>query len=426
MPKNIDDIIIVDKKRSIRDIPIPEGRRKEREFIPIPENENFSKIPSKTPRKGIWLATGVALLVLIFVILSVFNSATLAYIPKSAALSFNNDIYTAQKTGEGKLFYSVVKLSKDKGSDASASGEEQVSRKASGTIIVYNDASTEAQRLVENTRFETTGGLIYRIPKAIVIPVKKTVSGVSKPGTVETLVYADVAGEKYNVGLSDFTLPGLKGSARYSTIYARSKTDMSGGFVGTEQVVNIQDKTRVESELKATLRDELIAEAKSQVPEDFILFQSLSSVTFENLPQTSSINRGNAVINIRGDLYGVMFKRSDLFNHLANKKVSLAANDSVDIVDIDLLNLAFIGIVPEVLLTSSDIKFCVTGESIALWRTDEVALKADLIGKRKKDIPSILNNYPTITSATATVSPFWKSSFPDDATKIKVEKLLVK
>lgn len=434
MPKNIDDIIIVDKKRSIRDIPIPEGRRRNNAYsTPFPPKDiqppiTISEEPrySKQPRKGIWLATGAALIVLIFAVLSIFNGATLAYVPKSASLSFNNDVYTTQKTGEGELFYSVVKLSKEKGLDVPASGEEQVSRKASGTIIVYNNASTESQRLVENTRFETTGGLVYRIPKAIVIPGKKTVSGVSKPGTVETIVYADVAGEKYNVGLSDFTLPGLKGSARYTTIYARSKTDMTGGFAGTEKVVNGQDRTRVESEIEAILRDELIAEARAQVPEDFILFQSLSSVTFDDLPQTSSISRGNTTINMRANLFGVMFKRSDLFNHLVSEKVSLNALESVDIVHIDALNLAFIGIVPEDLLTSSEIKFSVTGETTVLWRTDEVALKTDLIGKHKRDIPSILNNYPAITSATATIRPFWKTSFPDDATRIEVKKLPVK
>src|SRR3989344_6700422 len=200
MPKSIDDIIMVDKNlpagrqgRSIRDIPIPESRRNIPRYSPpftprSPEppvtpnidgsinTENLEiKGLSRFPRKRLWIASGVALVVLIFAILSIWNGATLAYVPKSASLSFNNDIYTARKSGEGELLYSVVKLSKEKGVDVPASGEEQVSRKASGTIVVYNNVSTEAQRLIATTRFETTAGLVYRVAKDIVIPGKKTV-----------------------------------------------------------------------------------------------------------------------------------------------------------------------------------------------------------------------------------------------------------
>jgi hypothetical protein len=451
MPKNIEDIIVPERKRSIRDIPIPESRRKNNgysaPFTPVASttaqpsvstlasNKNFDsmrnldteekKKVSRFPRKRIWIASVAVLVVLIFSILSIWNGATLTYVSKSASLSFDNDIYIAKKSGEGELLYSIVKLSKDKGMDAPTSGEEQVNRKASGTIVVYNNASTEPQRLIATTRFETPTGLVYRVPKDITIPGKKIVSGVSQPGMVEIVVYADEAGEKYNIGLFDFTLPGLKGSARYSTIYARSKTSMSGGFVGVEKVVSSQDKAKVKNELETVLREEIILEAKAQVPEDFILLESLSSITFEDLPQTNSINRGNVTVNIRGNLYVVMFKRSDLFNRLAMEKVPLAVNDSVDIVGIDSLNIALSGVLPKDLSSADEIKLSVTGETLVIWRTDEVALKADLIGKHKRDIPSILNNYPTVVSATASVRPFWKSTFPDDPERIKVEKLPV-
>src|SRR3989344_8034402 len=167
MPQNIEDIIMPEKRRSIRDIPIPEGRRSTyapppprpspsknfsppvppREFRPpitVPKNlDTYSenKEPPKVARKGVWIASVIALLVLVFALLSLFNSSTLSYVPKSAPLLFNADMYTAEKTGDGKLFYNIIKLSKDKGLDVAASGEKQVSRKASGTIVVYNNAS---------------------------------------------------------------------------------------------------------------------------------------------------------------------------------------------------------------------------------------------------------------------------------------------
>lgn len=444
MPKNIEDIIVPsERRRSIRDIPIPENRRKNgRHNAAFAARENRSaeistgepgflreeRNPSKISRKGVWTAAGAALLVLIFAILSAFNGATLAYVPKSTTLSFGNEIFKARKvTGNGDLLYSIVKLSKDKGLEISALGEEEeVRRKSKGTIVVYNNASTEAQRLIENTRFETPDGLVYRIQDAIVIPGKRTVAGISQPGSIEVVVYADEAGEKYNIGLSDFTVPGLAGTSRSTTIYARSKTPMSGGFVGRQAVVSDQEKARAEMELESSLKSELISEAKAQVPEGFILLPSLSSVTFEDLPQTNSRAKGRTTINMRANLLGVMFKKSDLSTHLALNKVALEEGELIDIVELDSLTFSFADASSADLSLLNEISFSVAGEVMALWRTDEVALKADLVGRRKKDIPSILNNYPTVASATATLRPFWKKTFPADSTKISIKKLPAK
>src|SRR3989338_2236821 len=111
MPKNIEDIIVPEKKRSIRDIPIPEGRRKVSNFttpsasvdmeppeqkeyrgpsahdIAPPQRDGFNldleeRTFSRIPRKGKWFAVGAILLILIFVTLSIFDGATLAYEPK--------------------------------------------------------------------------------------------------------------------------------------------------------------------------------------------------------------------------------------------------------------------------------------------------------------------------------------------------------
>jgi len=440
MPKKIEDIIVPERRRSIRDIPIPERRGNNNEYHPpLPPRDNFGALqiekdysipphPVKEQgwrkRKNVWMATGLALLVLIFAVFSIFNGATLAYVPKSSALSFDQDVYTARQTGEGGLLYSVIKLSLDKGLEVPASGAEEVQKKANGTIIIYNTTSSK-QRLRATTRFETPDGKVYQVEDAITLPSKSVVGGVEKLGTLEVVVYAERPGEEFNIGLTDFILPGLKGTSLSSSIYARSKTKMSGGFAGVQKVVESGELARAKAELEVALRDELISEAQAQVPEDFILFPALSSVTFEDLPLSDSLSGDKAVVNIRADLSGVMFKRSDLSNYLALDKITRALGESVDIIELDSLNLAFVGTLP-VGLSSNEIKFSVTGEAVAVWRTDEVALKADLIGKHKRDIPSILNNYPTVRSATTTIRPFWKKSFPSDSADISIRKLPAK
>ncbi|MFZ2484370.1 MAG: hypothetical protein WAW81_00275, partial [Minisyncoccia bacterium] len=155
---------------------------------------------------------------------------------------------------------------------------------------------------------------------------------------------------------------------------------------------------------------------------DFMLVPALSGVSFEELPQTEAAD-GSTTMNIRGNLNAVTFKTSELSNHLAREKVSILPTESVELVGLESLELAFDGGSLEDLLTSNEISFSVTGDAVAIWRTDEVALKADLAGRGREEVNSVLNNYPTIISATATIRPFWKSSFPSESSKISTKKL---
>jgi hypothetical protein len=432
MPKNIDDIIVPEKRRSIRDIPIPQRKgahtKKSEAIFPqrnqldIPQEE-FK--PVRKNRRGLWVASVLSLLVIVFALLSFFNGATFSYIPKSTSFSFENKIYAAQKTGNGELPYSVVKLSGEEGLAVLASGKMEVSRKATGEIVVYN-ATNNSQRLRATTRFETPDGKIYQVEDAITVPAQRVVDGESQPGSLEITVYAEHPGIEYNIGLSDFTLPGLSGSSLFSSVYARSKTEMSGGFVGEEAVVSDTDKSRVMSDIETALKGAFVAEARAQVPEEFVLIPALSIATFEVLPQTDSTVENSTTINMRGSFQAVMFKKSDLFAHLALDQATLNAGESVDIRDIESLNFSFASTTSGDLLSLDEINFLVSGEVTAVWHIDEVSLKTDLIGKHKREISSVLNNYPAIVSATSTIRPFWRSSFPEDGARISIKQLPVK
>lgn len=416
MPKNIEDVIVPEKRRSIRDIPIPENRRR-REAAAAPFVPREYSFPEggkafRSSKKRLWIAIGTAALILIFAVLFFFDGATLSYVPRSAALSFDNDVYRASKAENG-LTYSVVKLSKEISRDVPASGTEEVNRKSSGRIVVYNKTS-QSQKLRATTRFETPEGKIYQVENAITVP----------PGSLEVLVYAEKPGSEYNIGLSDFTLPGLKGTSLFSSVYARSRTLMTGGFVGRESIIKSEDKLKAESEIQESLRNELFSEAKAQVPAGFIILPSLSSVTFESLPASAS-SGDNATVTLRGDFAGAMFKESELSTHLAGSKIDLSPGEAVDIVSLESLRISFATEAPRDLVSSGEITFAVSGQAMALWHTDEVALKRDLAGKHKRDISSIFNNYPTIVSATATVKPFWRKAFPSDSLKITIIKLPV-
>lgn len=440
MTKNIDDMIVPERKRSIRNIPIPEGRRRNGSHpnsLPAQkkgsEGENTfddfhiekgggggRPLQPRRSRRGLWWSMAVLLVVLVFVALSFFNGALISYIPKSGQVSFANETFTAAKGTENELIYSLVKLSLDRSLEVPASGEKEISRKAEGTIIVYNTGS-KSQRLRATTRFETPDGKVYQVEDAITVPGKSTVGGVEKPGSLEIVVLAETPGEEFNIGLSDFTLPGLEGTSLEKVVYARSKTAMTGGFVGVEREVSEDDRLKAETELKTILRQELLAEAGAQVPEDFILISSLSDITFENLPQSLSSSKNSTNVNMRGHLSGVMFQRVELSTTLTKEKSNLSQGELVDLTGLETLSISFATTTD--LSTADEITFSVSGESKVVWETDEVALRADLLGKSKKDLTGVLSNYQSISQATATIRPFWKRSFPSDGDKISFEMI---
>lgn len=438
MPKNIDDMVVPDRRKSIRNIPIPSGRgrgekvsrRKSSEEVrddketstPLPPPRRL-EMPTriKSSRRRIWALIGGGALVVIFAVLSIFNGATLTYTPRSANMVFNDDEFTAKKSANSGLLYSIVKLSEEKSVTVPASGEKEVERKASGTIVVYNNASTQTQRLIENTRFEAPSGKIYRIRDAISVPGKVG----STPGSLEVTVYADEPGEEFNIGLVDWTIPGFKGTSNYDNVYARSKTPMTSGFVGVEKAVAESDLTKAKNELRAQLNDELISKAKAEVPKDFVLFTELSSIIFDDIVQTDSPSADSATLTLNGNLYGVMFKRVELAREISKGKTTIAEGDRVDFNSPETLQVSFVDEAPSDILSTEEIEFNVSGNVELLWLTDESALKSDLAGQSKKNLPAVLVNYPTIVSATATVRPFWKSTFPEKSSKIRVRNSIL-
>ncbi|MEX2010297.1 MAG: hypothetical protein WD874_00635 [Parcubacteria group bacterium] len=445
MPRKVEDIITGETKKSIRDIPIPANRRRlNLDTRPYPRQER--RMPQDAPRpvvdtppitprdlpqrmstsrwrrKSHWISAVIALVILTFSVLSLMRSAVLSYEPTAASLEFNDETFTAYKTGgTGILLFSVVKLSDESGMTVPATGEAEVKRSAQGTVIIYNNSGTAPQRLVKTTRLETSDGKVYRIQNDVSVP-GKTSAG---PGSVEVIAVADKPGASYNIGLSDFTLPGLKGTAKYSTIYARSKTAMEGGFTGVEKSVSEADRTTATAKLEEDLRSRLIESAKAQVPADFILYPSLSNTEFEFLPQ-SNITEDSVDINIKGNFYGVLFKRSDLTSHIKSKKLAILETQGIEIPGLDSLQLSFVGEAPQNLLSVNQVSFKISGSSRALWTTNEEALKKDIAGRKKSELSSILAEYPSISTAEAVLRPFWRSTFPDDPKEISLKRVPLK
>lgn len=140
-------------------------------------------------------------------------------------------------------------------------------QKARGTVVISNAYSKEEQSLVATTRFETPDGKIYRLTKGVTVPGMADIGGKETPGTIEAEVVADQAGEGYNIGASEFTIPGFKGSPKYQKFSAKSSKPFVGGGSASEglTIVSKADLDKTESEAKADAKARFLEEAAASL-----------------------------------------------------------------------------------------------------------------------------------------------------------------
>ena len=223
-----------------------------------------------------WTKNTLPKLIILILILGILGGGTFFIIIKPApvviqitpaAKSVSVNIFLKAAETGGDINFKLAKFQLEKEQEIKADGAEKIERKASGKIVVYNNWNTESQVFIKNTRFETPEGKIYRIDRQIIVPGAKKQNGKLIPGSIETVVYADKAGEEYNIGLTDFVLPALREqkSPRYEKIYARSKTVIEGGLVGTVPKVNEKDLEDARKELEKKLNDEILSKAFSEI-----------------------------------------------------------------------------------------------------------------------------------------------------------------
>ncbi len=227
--------------------------------------------PKKSSRKLLYGAVIVFILAIAFGISALFKSAQITVTPRHETQAVAVSL-TAQKDSTTGLAFQVVTVTKDAQTQVSAGGTQQVSTKASGTIVIFNNASAAPQKLIATTRFQTASGLVYRLVSAVTVPGRTTSGGKTIPGSVEATVQADQPGSSYNIQLSDFTLPAFKGTAKFATIYARSKTPMTGGFAGQQKTVASDSMTAASTLLQNQLKSSLIADITSQIPDNFVMY----------------------------------------------------------------------------------------------------------------------------------------------------------
>ncbi len=377
---------------------------------------------SKKKRVIVTTIIAVVIIAVGFGINVLLGGAEVTIYPKYKDISVQANFVAHTNPQVDELGYELLTLEETGEKQVKASGKEQVSLRAEGKMFVYNTKSTTPQRLVKNTRFESKEGLIYKIKESIEVPgVKKDEKGNLVPGSVVADVYADGTGEQYNLEPGRFTVPGLKGSEQYDSVYGESTVPFSGGFEGEKYIIDEAELSTAKQALHIELRDKLLSQLKEKQPAGFVVYDAAVAITFDVLPSTE-YGESFATLKEKGRLRVPMFRESEFAKYLAESTIPDYTGDPVALTD--PMTLAFT--YAQATTTVSDIsllnslEFMLKGSTQVVWEFDEKELLSQLTSLKRTSALEVFKNYPAINHAKSEVRPFWASSFPSNPDEIKL------
>lgn len=398
--------------RTLNDI-IPPSRRKEGEVPFNPVGRESLPLLDRPPKSSYTTLIAIVLVIAASVAaLFYFSSAKVKVTPNTVSAAVQGS-FTGTQNG-GALPYQVITVQKVATQSIASSGTKAVNSFASGVITIYN-TQTQAQRLITNTRFATTAGLIFRIHSAVTVPGGTP----SKPGSIAVTVYADQSGSSYNVAPSSFTIPGFAGTSQASRVYARSSAAMAGGASGNIPLVEASLEAKTRTALIAALAPDLIKDIQEQIPSGYLLVPGAATTTYQALASASPSTTGMVEVKEQGIVTAIIFSNAALAKSIASSIAGLEYQGEPLTLSStnDLMFTATNGI-PHQEVTS--FSFTLAGTASLVYTVDSARIAAAVSGKTRLAAVVALSNYPEVKRATIILRPFWRQTLPQDPSAISV------
>lgn len=426
----------MEKKWNLQDIRPPERpKRSSRTVRPqtregeversVNNAESSPKRSVKGGKKklGVFVFVGFLLLITVvgIIVAVLTGGAEVTVFPRLREPTVNATFEAKREAGAGELSYELLTLEAEGEREVSATGEEEVSTQATGNITVYNKTA-DSQRLRTGTRFRSEGGLIFKIKDSIDVP-----GGTNEnPGTIMAEIYADQAGEEYNlVAGTRFNVPGFEEGGfdeLYTAVYAENLVSFSGGYKGPRFIIDDTELNAAKESLQSELRQALYDRVEGERPAGFTLPSSAITFIYRDLPP-EEVGNGRVKLKQKAILQAPIFKNEDFASFIAAAVIPGYEGEPVRIDDMSALTFEYTA-PTEDLVASPNFSFRLTGKPKLVWTFDAEQLKKDLAGGSETALNTVLGGYPAIERATAAIRPFWQNSFPENPSDIAIVESL--
>lgn len=410
---------------------VPEEKEEEVVSFPTPEPkedrifaEDLFAPKVKRKRKKAFIIAGIVCLIILSIILYFsLSKAEVIIKPKIETMQFQTELNIDKNVAFIDLESSKVpgqffQVEKEGEREFPATQEKDLREEAKGVITVFNQYSSAPQTLVETTRFISEDGKLFRTTKTIVIPGAEVEEGQIIPSSIDVEVIAAEPGEKHNIGPSSFTIPGFKGTAKYTGFYGKSTQSMTGGIIGKVKVVSANDIQGAKDILAVGLKEQAEKELEKRIPTELKILKDTTLV--EVVESSSSVDADQPA-----EKFTVRVK-------VMAKVLGFDENDAISLINDNLKNKIPENkvIMPdtiEINYTITDINIekgiarltCEVKENIA-WEIDTEEIKKVLAGKNEIEVRQYLASCSEIESAKVVFWPFWVKKIPSKESKIKV------
>src|SRR3989338_1476315 len=412
--------------KKVRDI-LPPSRAKAKE----PREATILAAPAQRPLERSSKKT----LALLFFVLCVggiagalslqffFAKAKVSVWPRTNEVSFQEHV-TVRASAEGaddaqKALPAVI-LSEERSLTRlfPATGTSTEQGRSRGIIRVYNGFSTFPQKLISQTRFLSEDRKLFRSLDAVVIPAGHMEGNKLVAGFLDIEVVAAESGEEYNIGPSNFSLPGLFGNPSYTTITGKSFESMAGGSKTKISVVTESDLNAARDALVAKLQEDVHNALKTKTPESMVLLNE--AVHLQVLQAFSPIKAGAPLdsFNFSAKVQGtaIVFAKADIEN-AAQALLAQSVQEGERLAE---KTLAIRYANAEMNMSSQSLSFDVNAAALAYKTIDPAELQARLAGTSKEQAALSLSQNPVIQKAGIVLFPFWLGFLPQDASGVEI------
>lgn len=369
----------------------------------------------------LYVFTLAVLLGIVYFLSTVFLHANVTVIPKNQTFDLKHQKFTSGKSSQSVPFELMIVTDKEY-RDIVLSNAKEVSIKAKGQIILYNEYSTKAQKITAGTFVSDEKGINYKTDTTVSIPPYTLDSSKKKiPGQVVVGITAFLPGDAYNGIRESFTINSFKGTDKFKKIYGKAKTAMEGGMIGLVYLMDEKEKANLNIKT-SDFREKLVRKLSAQVPVGYILYPDAMSFTYK-VDNNISSKTPDTKIEIEGSLGAFLLKESELSNSLIHKLLpEIGEVERKEIQDPNLSSLSF-NFINKDQSISKDIEsfeFELTGSLPLLWMPNEETLKSQLLGKKKSEVIDIFKQDKAIVQASVKIIPFWSTKLPVDMKNINI------
>ncbi len=398
----------------------------------LPQSSTRSKIRLPWKFSGI-LVTFCVIFIGVGIIMAalslLYSKASVTITPKKAIFSITDTTFTAKKDMAASgttsassittgLMYEVLTVNASDSQTASATDGPLIQTKAKGIVTLYNEQKVP-QKIIAGTRLSNNDGLVYRTATTVTIPAGKTTGA----GNITVGVIADQSGANYNMSFDKdevFKVIAYKGQSKYTTVYGKMKAIIDGGYSGSKKIISPQVQADAIKTLKNNVKAKLTEQLEPLIPKGYVMYDGAYTIEYETLDPVSS-DTGDAIITVKGALYGVIFRKDTLLKSVAKRELDKVTSPTYDVRGVEDLTFTILNSKEFSAKKGNSLVFTLKGPVTVVSTLSHDALKAELKGTYLKDSNAVFAHYPAIANAYALITPFWMRSFPNDPNKIIIE-----